>query len=99
MKRALPIILILAVAACAMPVTQVRTVEASPSIVVKGAPAGASLLVDGISMGPANAYNGEPNALKVVPGTHTVSVITSGGNAILTQKVFVESEMKTVNVP
>ena len=99
MKKALLMFLLLVAAACSMPVTQVRTVDTNPSIVVQGAPVDAILLVDGVSMGSANAYNGQPNALKVIPGTHTVSLVSSNGNTILTQKIFVESEMKTINVP
>lgn len=99
MKKALLTFLLLLVAACAMPVTQVRTVEPNPSILVQGAPVDAILLVDGVNMGAANAYNGQPNALKVIPGTHTVSLVSSNGSTILTQKIFVESEMKTINVP
>lgn len=99
MRKPLFMLLFLVVTACAMPVTQVRTIEPNPSIIVQGAPMDAILLVDGINMGAANAYNGQPNALKVIPGTHTVSVVSSGGGTILTQKVFVESETKTINVP
>jgi hypothetical protein len=44
-------------------------------------------------------YNGQPNALKIIPGTHTVSIISPTGNEIMTQKVFVESEVKTIIVP
>lgn len=100
MKKALIMFLLLvAAASCAMPVTQVRSVEANPGIIVQGAPEGAILLLDGISAGPANAYNGQPNALRVIPGTHTVSVVSQSGNTILTQKVFMESELKTISVP
>jgi len=99
MKKWALLMLLLAAAACAMPVTQVRTIEQNPSIIVQGAPPNAVLLVDGINMGSANAYNGQPNSLKVVPGTHTVSVVAPDGNTILTQKVFLESEIKTISVP
>lgn len=99
MKRFLLPFLLLVAAACSLPVTQVRTVDTNPSIVVQGAPIDAILLVDGVSMGSANAYNGQPNALKIIPGTHTVSIVSSNGKEISTQRIFVESEIKTINVP
>ena len=99
MKKELLLCLILVVAACSMPVTQVRTVDTNPSIIVQGAPEDAFLVVDGIRVGRANEYNGQPNALKIIPGTHTVSIISPTGNEIMTQKVFVESEVKTIIVP
>jgi hypothetical protein len=99
MKKVLLPFLLLVVAACSMPVTQVRTVGANPSIIVQGAPEDAILILDGVRIGLASAYNGQPNALQIIPGTHTVSIISSNGNEISTQKIFVESEIKTINVP
>jgi hypothetical protein len=86
-----------AAVACAGPTTVVRTVDTRPAIAVVGAPSGSTLLLDGVSMGEAASFDGNPGVLRVEPGTHEVQ-IQLGGRAVFTQKVFVESELKTVVV-
>lgn len=83
--------------ACAGPTTVVRTVDTRPAIAVVGAPSGSVLLVDGVSMGDPAAYDGNPGVLRVEPGTHQVEIVV-GGKPAFTQRVFVESELKTVKV-
>ena len=52
-RRALSIIVLLsALSACALPQTTVRTGSEQPSLVVKGAPTGTVLYVDGLAMAP-----------------------------------------------
>jgi hypothetical protein len=98
MKRTLPILpIVLALAGCAMPQTTVRTTDTRPSLVVTGAPAGALLYVDGEAAGPTDDGAG-PVAVRVEPGTHQVEVRDSAGALIYQQKVFVESELKTIQV-
>jgi hypothetical protein len=88
----------LMLSACALPQTNVRTGLPSPSLVVTGAPAGAVLFVDGLSMGPAAQYDGNPNTLAVLEGTHQVEV-RSGATVLYGEKVFVSSgESHTVRV-
>ena len=82
---------------CSMPVTSVRSVDSRPSIIVKGTSPEAELLVDGLNVGKATTYNGKPQALIVQPGTHKISIIENG-RVIYEQTVFVESEVKTINV-
>jgi hypothetical protein len=89
---------LLCLAACAMPSTVVRTPDTRPSLAVEGAPAGAILFVDGVRVGEAILYDGEPNVLLVEPGTHTVTVRAADGTELLEQKVYVESERKTLKV-
>lgn len=97
MKRPLVLALLLA-AACAMPQTTVKTVDHRPSLAVGGAPAGAVLLVDGLSVGPAAAYDGNPTVLRLEPGTHRVEVKGADGAVLLQQQVFLDSELKRVEV-
>src|ERR1700687_1121781 len=81
---------------CASPSTTVRTGAARPSLAVAGAPPGSVLYVDGQNAGEAGAFNGHPNVLLVEPGTHEVDVRDKSGQVVYRQRVFVESEMKTI---
>jgi uncharacterized lipoprotein YajG len=89
---------LLLLAGCAMPQTVVRTVDNRPSIAVQGAPRGTVLFVDGQGVGEAAAFDGDPTVLRVEPGTHEVDVRDAAGNVLFRQKVFVESELKTIQV-
>ncbi|MBS2025412.1 MAG: hypothetical protein JST92_23680 [Deltaproteobacteria bacterium] len=82
---------------CAMPSTVVRTPDSRPSLSIVGAPPGAVLLVDGRSSGPALAYE-PPHVLMVEPGTHQIDIADASGRILYSQKVFVESETKTIQV-
>lgn len=82
---------------CAMPVTTVRTVDDRPTLAIKGAPENATLFIDGLNMGLANAFNGDPAVLTIEPGTHVVRVAV-GATVIYEQRVFVESSLKTIVV-
>ncbi len=83
--------------ACAGPTTVVRTVDTRPAIAVVGAPYGAVLFLDGAPMGDPAAYDGNPGVLRVEAGTHVVELRVDG-RTTFTQRVFVESELKTVKV-
>jgi hypothetical protein len=98
MRTLLAISLLLSLAACAMPSTVVQTPDTRPSLAIEGAPAGAILFLDGVRVGEANRYDGQPNILRVEPGTHTVTVKGADGADLLDQKVFVESELKVLKV-
>ena len=82
--------LLTALAACALPQTTVRTGSAQPSLLVKGAPPGTVLYVDGLPMGPAPQYDGDPNVLAVLEGAHQVE-IRQGNAVIYHDKVFLSS--------
>jgi hypothetical protein len=97
MKNALVVLMVTLLCGCAMPVTSVKSIDDRPALAFKGAPEGAILFVDGLNMGPANEYNGEPKILTVEPGTHTLR-ITANGSVIYEQRVFVESALKTITV-
>lgn len=82
--------LALAVGACAMPETAVRTGSSRPQISVRGAPADAILAVDGLVMGPASVFDGNPKVLIVEEGVHQVE-IRQREKAIHVEKTFVSN--------
>src|SRR5262249_54790013 len=89
--RALSIaVLFIALSACALPQTTVRTGSAQPSLLVKGAPSGTVLYVDGLAMGPAAQFDGDPNVLAVLEGVHLVEV-RQGNSVIYHDRVFLSS--------
>ena len=98
MKNLLAGLLVLAAAACAHPTTVTRSLDTRPAVAIAGAPPGATLFVDGLDMGSAAAYDGRPAVLRLEPGTHEVVVRDPAGNVITRQKVFLESELKTIQV-
>jgi len=81
------VLLLTALSACALPQTTVRTGSEQPSLIVKGAPTGTVLYVDGLAMGPAEQYNGDPNVLAVLEGVHQVE-IRQGDAVLYHDKVF-----------
>ena len=85
-------------AGCAMPQSATRTLYTRPSLAIQGAPAGALLFVDGQPLGDANVFNGQPNVVRVEPGTHEIELRDGGGRVIYRQRAFVESEIKTIQV-
>ena len=99
MKRYVAIVVsLLALAACTMPSTTVRTTDTRPSLAFEGAPDGSILYVDGQRIGDPNQYDGQPNILMVEPGTHVVVVKGADGAPLFERKVYVESELKTLKV-
>lgn len=98
MKTALMILaLATTLVGCSLPSTTVRSVDSRPSISIAGAPADALLLVDGVLVGKAASYDGEPNLLLVEPGTHRI-VIQQGGAVLYDQRLFVDSETKRISL-
>jgi len=98
MKAILLITFSLFLSACAMPSTTVRTSDTRPSLAFEGAPNGAMVYIDGIPMGDAEKYDGQPGVLVVEPGTHLVTIKDGKGSILLERKVYVESELKTLKV-
>ena len=83
---------------CSLPITIVETGDSRPVLAIKGAPQNSKLYIDGLMVGNTNDYNGNPRVLLIEPGTHEVSIKTSGGNSIYNQKIFVESGLKTITI-
>ena len=89
MKSLAILVAIAALAGC-MPQTTVRTGMSPPTLMVTGAPSGALLFVDGLDMGSAAQYDGNPKVLAVLEGTHQVEV-RFGSNVVHREKAFVSS--------
>lgn len=98
MKIRVVLLLAAFLSACAMPATSVRTTDTRPGLAFEGAPEGATVHVDGLAMGEAAKYDGNPGFLLVEPGTHRVSVTARDGAVLLDRSVYVESEIKTLKV-
>jgi hypothetical protein len=92
-------IMLLLALGCAEPRTQTRAVDGRPSIVVKQAPKGTVLYVDGTSMGMADSYGGDPGILLLEPGTHLVEV-KSADRLLFSQRIFLGGgELRTITLP
>lgn len=72
---------------CVYPNRQVQILDDRPSLSVVDAPQNAILYVDGLEIGPANNFNGNPNILRLEPGTHHVE-IRQGKDVIHSLDVF-----------
>ncbi len=98
MKRKIILfVLVMISAGCNMPVTTVKTEDVRPCISILDAPEDAVLLVDGLLVGKAASYNGNPNMLTVEPGTHRI-VVKQGSNVLYEQQIFVDSENKRIRI-
>lgn len=84
---------------CVAPRTTVQAIDGRSTLIVKDAPKGAVLLVDGVVVGSADTYSGEPSVLLVEPGTHLVEV-RLGDRLLVSQRTFFGGgEMRTIAVP
>jgi hypothetical protein len=98
MKTLIPLIVVVLMAGCALPNTTVKTGASPPTLIVKGAPAGSVLFVDGLSMGNAAQFDGNPKTLAVLEGTHQVEV-RLGGAVVYKERAFTsDGESHTVAV-
>ena len=82
---------------CVTPTTVVKATDTRPSLIIIGAPDGAVLLLDGLNMGPAKQFDGNPNYLVVIPGTHKITILQDDVT-VFERVLFVESERKEVFV-
>ena len=98
MKKTVWVSLALLLCSCAMPSTVVRTTDTRPSLAFEGAPDGSQVYLDGLPVGEAEQYDGQPGVLVVEPGSHHVAVKGRDGSVLLERKVYVESEIKTIQV-
>jgi hypothetical protein len=90
LKTPLVTALILVLAGCAMPQTTVRTGSTQPSLIVHGASPQSVLYVDGLSMGAAQQFNGDPKVLAVLEGVHELEV-REGSTVIYHSKALLGS--------
>lgn len=75
---------------CAMPTSKVETGGTRPTLALIGAPADATLVLDGAVIGQASLYDGVRRVLTVEEGAHTVEVKRNEG-IVLSKKVFASS--------
>ncbi|MCX7056344.1 MAG: hypothetical protein NTZ79_03895 [Proteobacteria bacterium] len=90
MKKLSILLLAFLLASCALPETRVTTGAAPAGLVVEGAPAGATLYIDGLAMGLAAEFNGKPKVLTVLEGAHNVE-IRVGSAVVFGEKAFVSN--------
>jgi hypothetical protein len=84
---------------CAAPRTSTQAVDGRPKVLVKDAPKGAVLFVDGVSVGQADSYSGGPAVLLLEPGTHLIE-IKAGDRLLVSQRIFFGGgELRTISVP
>jgi len=96
--RKLTLAAALALAACVGPTTVLKTVDTRPALAIQGAASGLTLYVDGVAVGDPASYDGNPNILRVEAGSHDLDLRDGAGAVVWRQRVFVESELKTVQV-
>lgn len=89
------IIMLVFFGGCAMPSSVVKTTDTRPRISISGAPVDSLLYVDGINMGLASQYSGQPDVLILQPGTHKIQVY-SNDQVIYDKNIFIESELKSI---
>jgi hypothetical protein len=70
-----------------------------PQLIIANAGAETVLLVNGVDVGAAAEYDGNPGTLRLPTGTHVVEVI-KGGQTIHRETVFLSGGViRTVTVP
>lgn len=90
--------LLIAALGCVEPRTNTQTVDGRPKVLVKDAPKGAVLYVDGVSMGQADSYRGDPGVLLLDPGTHLIEV-KAADRLLFSQRIFFGGgELRTITV-
>lgn len=98
MRQLMVLIGVAMLSACTLPQTTVRTGSTAPGLIVAGAPAEATLYVDGLQMGQVSQFDGNPQVLTVLEGAHQVEV-RLGATILYSNKVFVSNgETHTVRV-
>jgi hypothetical protein len=91
--------LLLLLAACGNPTVRVNTVDDRPTLGFKNAHPTATLILDGVSVGPASVYDGEHKTLLVDSGTHQIEV-RDGGRILYSGPVYLGSgEARIINLP
>ena len=98
MIKSVILILLLSLAGCAYPKTSVSTIDTRPKLAFKNVPINSTLYIDGLVMGNPAKFDGKINVLIIEPGTHEISIMSENGSEIYRQTIFVESELKTINV-
>jgi hypothetical protein len=88
MKYIVSFFIALSLAACALPETSVHTSSPRPTIYIKGDVKGMELFVDGLKIGSATQFDGNPRMLSVEEGVHVVE-IRQNGRTVHSEKTFI----------
>jgi hypothetical protein len=91
--------LLLAVTACSNPTVSVNTIDDRPKLQFVNARPTETLILDGISVGPASVYDGEHKTLVVDAGTHEVEVRDGSRTIFLGSIYFGGGASRTINLP
>lgn len=70
--------------------TSSTIVDERPAIAFVGGQAGDSVLVNGLEMGDASIYDGDPKVLYVESGRHLIEVKTAKGRTLLSTNVMLD---------
>jgi hypothetical protein len=99
-KLALMVAILLTTTGCPyMPISDVKEVDERPGILVQGAPYDSVLVVDGLPAGPVLDSSGQPQVIRIEPGTHDLQV-AQNGHTLMFQRVFVSGAgVKTLTFP
>jgi len=90
MKTLLSLILLANLAACALPETAVKTGAGRPKLAFPNAGPDTILVMDGIMIGPAARYDGNPGVLLVEEGVHLLE-LKRNGQTVHSEKAFVSN--------
>ena len=97
MKTLLALILLATLSACALPETSVRTGASRPKLAFPNAAPDLILVIDGITIGPAARYDGNPGVLLVEEGVHLLE-LKRGGQTVHSEKTLVSNgETRAIN--
>jgi hypothetical protein len=84
---------------CTYPTTTVKTVESKPQLAIANASPSSVLLINGVPVGSAAAYDGKKSTLQMDRGTHRIEV-QDQGRTIYSQTIYLGDDLtKTITMP
>lgn len=85
-------------AACASPVTVLSSGSARAALAIAGAPAGATVVLDGVALGDAARFDGVAGVLALEPGMHRLEV-RNAATPVYSSEVYLGSgETRTIGI-
>lgn len=87
-KTLLAFTLLACLSACALPETSIKTGAERPRFTFPNSTPDLMLVMDGVAIGPAARYDGNPGVLLVEEGTHLLE-IKRNGDTVHREKAFV----------
>ena len=98
MKSLIALMLLVSLSACALPETSVRTGAARPRLSFPNAGPDLILVIDGIMIGPADRYDGNPGVLLVEEGVHLLELRRNGQTVHSEKALVANGETRAINV-